>query len=352
MNTLTKRIPVLLLALVLLVSALPLGALAASGFPSLSSSHYCEMIAPAQLSVYQDNAMTTRGTLNPSKAYNASVYAGDKIQILEITSSYTVVSYPTSSGSRIGIVRTSDLFGCSAPSEVISSSRASVTTYTGNSTAKVSGSTSVGDVVYRLGATKNGFILIIYTAHSGARAFKAAFVTPSDYELVKNGKSSGSSSGSGSGSTLTYGLYHGSGTITCGFDKYRTTNGRHEGIDMSKGIGSAVYSLTDGVVTRVSEGAVGSGGLSTIAIYNASADRTVVYLHTDPSDGQYVGQTISRGQQIAVESWRGLSSSSSAHTHVEVRTGKRTAAAKSVNDSTLDNPNPTAFWNSMGYTIQ
>lgn len=114
--------------------------------------------------------------------------------------------------------------------------------------------------------------------------------------------------------------------------------------------GSSVYALADGVVARVAKGSTGSKGLSTIAIYSSAYDKTIIYLHAAPS-GISEGQNISKGQKIATESWRGISSSSSSHTHVEVRNGKQGYASKSVNDSTLDNSDPTSFWNSLGYNI-
>ncbi len=150
--------------------------------------------------------------------------------------------------------------------------------------------------------------------------------------------------------TISYSLYKMiGGAITCKFDGYVNTPGRHEGIDIARGIESPVKALVPGKVVRLTRGYVGSGGLSQIAVYNASLDKTIVYLHTKPLDSLAVGQTVSRGQQIAVESWRGVSSSGAAHTHVEMRLGYQTSAAKSVNDWTLENPNPTTFWASQGY---
>lgn len=151
---------------------------------------------------------------------------------------------------------------------------------------------------------------------------------------------------------LTTGLYEsGGGRITAYFDGYLSTSGRHEGTDMAKGIGEPVHALIPGWVTRKTEGYAGSGGLSTLAIYNGDLDRTVVYLHTNPADGVNVGEHVSRGQTIGTESYRGISSSSSAHTHVEMRQGRQTAAATSVGDSDLTNPNPTEFWMNRGYNI-
>ncbi|NHN56275.1 peptidoglycan DD-metalloendopeptidase family protein [Calidifontibacter sp. DB0510] len=141
------------------------------------------------------------------------------------------------------------------------------------------------------------------------------------------------------------------GSITCYFDGYRNTPGRHEGIDIARSIGSPVYALVGGTVTYVAQGAKGSSGLSTIAIYNAKLGRTVIYLHSDPV-ALKKGQKISRGQLIGHESWRGLSSSGIAHTHVEMRPGWHDRAAKSVRDYTLSNPNPNTFWRSQGYNVK
>jgi murein DD-endopeptidase MepM/ murein hydrolase activator NlpD len=143
---------------------------------------------------------------------------------------------------------------------------------------------------------------------------------------------------------LSYGLYKTTGgRITCGFDGYVNTPGRHEGIDIARSSGSSVYALVSGTVTRVDP----STSLSTIAIYNASLNKTIVYLHSAPISGLSAGDVISKGQKIATEDDRGAGGSP--HTHVEMRLGKQLYAAKSVDDYTLDNPDPTSFWNSQGY---
>jgi murein DD-endopeptidase MepM/ murein hydrolase activator NlpD len=158
---------------------------------------------------------------------------------------------------------------------------------------------------------------------------------------------------SASRTNLSYSLYKlGGGRITCGFDGYVNTPGRHEGIDIARGVGSPVRALVAGKVLNIVRGANGSGGLSTIAVYNATYDKTVVYLHSAPLSSLSVGQSVSRDQRIATEAWRGISSSSAAHTHVEMRLGRRTLAAKSVNDPHLDNPDPTSFWKARGYTVR
>ncbi len=152
---------------------------------------------------------------------------------------------------------------------------------------------------------------------------------------------------------MTYALYKaGGGHISSGFDGYRNTPGRHEGIDFARGVGADVHALVSGQVINLARGSNGRSGLSTIAVYNASLNKTIIYLHSAPKSSLRVGQQISRGQLIADEAWRGVSSSSSAHTHVEMRPGRQTRAAKSVDDPTLSNPNPHSFWNSQGYTIR
>jgi murein DD-endopeptidase MepM/ murein hydrolase activator NlpD len=152
---------------------------------------------------------------------------------------------------------------------------------------------------------------------------------------------------------LSYSLYNLSGgSVTCGFNGYVNTPGHHEGIDIARGIDSPVRALVSGQVINVVRGARGGSGLSTIAVYNASYDKTILYLHSAPLSTLAVGQTIGKGQQIAKEDWRGISSSTGRHTHVEMRLGRRTLAAKSVNDPVLENPDPTSFWNARGYNVR
>lgn len=152
--------------------------------------------------------------------------------------------------------------------------------------------------------------------------------------------------GRGGNDPLENGVYHSTGGhISAYFDGYLSTSGRHEGIDFARGTGVPVYSLIEGTVINKNEG---GGGLSTISIYNSGLDRSVIYLHTNPLDGLRVGQHVNRGQQIATEASRGASA---AHTHVEMRVGRKELAAPSVGDPTLTNPIPTAFWMDRGYNI-
>ena len=340
----TKRAITLLMALVLLLSAIPMmTASAANAWPNVTSSNTCAMISPAQIFVYRDSSLTTRGTCSPARSYNSYIDKGDDLRFLEITANYIKVNFPTSQGRKVGYINTSAILGVTTPSEVVTS-KAKVTTYQFTSTENPYGYIAVNDVVYKCGTTTSGCVLTIYPVSGG---YKAGFVLKSDWDKIVGSQSPSTAQ------PMSYALYRSSdGTMTCGFDSYVNQSGRHEGIDFKRGLGSSVYSLTDGVITRVTEGYRGSSGLSTIAIYSASSGKTVIYLHADPVNSLYVGQQISRGQLIAYEDWRGCSASSGTHTHVELRDGNRTSAAKSVNDWTLDNANPTAFWNSQGYQVR
>lgn len=146
---------------------------------------------------------------------------------------------------------------------------------------------------------------------------------------------------------MQYELYQATGgSITAYFDGYVTISGRHEGIDFNRFDGAPIHSLTAGTVTNICE-SCGTSGLSTIAIYNATLDKTVIYLHSDPLNTLNEGQSVDRGQRIGFEASRGASGG---HTHVEMRPGRQTNATFS-SDSTLVNPIPTEFWMNRGYTI-
>lgn len=313
---------------------------AAVAWPGVGSTATLEMVAQGTINGYTTTSLSKRGTCSPSKAYNAYAEKGDVISILQVTSSYVKFEYPTSSGKRIAYGKPSEVFGVTAPAKKLTSyGSATIYKYAGSSSY---GSIANNDTIYSL-RTSGSYTFVIYTAKSGNRAWKAGWVNTNTLNKITT---------KGTLTNLSYGLYKNtSARISCGFDGYTSTSGRHEGIDIVCGVGKPVYSLTSGVVTRVYKGRTGSGGLSTIAIYNAETNKTVIYLHSAPLSLS-AGQSISKGQQIATESWRGCSSSSGAHTHVEVRDGKQSYASKSVGDSVLDNSNPTSFWNGQGYAIK
>lgn len=353
----TKRVCSLLLAVVLLLSAFPLTAFAATSSELAKRlSAYLPLVTTVsplsgtRVYAYKDTTFT-------SKTTSYYVDLGEEVVVTAISNdgkAVCVFYYSTAiKGYRSKWFSTEDIIGIRSVSVKSYVAKAKVTTYRMKSSTAVTtagyisqsdktlglGTRSVGNTTYTVMAypvtskTINGV--------SGVK-YKVAMVA-----MVANSNSTTDTQ------NMSYALYKSSGgRLTCGFDGYVNTKGRHEGIDFKKGTGSSVYSLTDGVITRITEGYRGSNGLSTIAIYSASTGKTVIYLHADPVNSLYVGQQISRGQLIAYEDWRGCSSSSGTHTHVEVRDGKRTSAAKSVNDYTLDNSNPTAFWNSQGYQVK
>jgi murein DD-endopeptidase MepM/ murein hydrolase activator NlpD len=192
------------------------------------------------------------------------------------------------------------------------------------------------DTVTQLGSVQNGKAQIKYNVTGGWKIgwIYSNNINDGSTPVVNN--------------TLTRGLYNNSSLsskITCGFDGYQSTPGRHEGIDFALGYGKNVYSLIDGEVINVIQGS-NSGSLSTISIYDAASNKSVIYLHSAPKVS--VGQKVKKGDLIATESNRGATT----HTHVEVRNGRQTHAAKSVNDPVLDNQNPTAYWNSKGYKVE
>jgi hypothetical protein len=131
-------------------------------------------------------------------------------------------------------------------------------------------------------------------------------------------------------------LYDGEGgKISCGFDSYQNTSGRHEGIDFALKNGASIYSVADGEIIRVSN----STSLSTLALYIDELDITVIYLHSN-----FTAKTgkITKGERIGYEDDRGAPGSP--HTHIEIRQGKKTSASKSVGDYTLSNPLPFPYW--------
>lgn len=309
----TKRMLSLLLALIMLCSAIAIPAYAAAAWPSLSSSGYCEMISPGKISVYRDSGLKTPGTSSPAKSYNAYVAKNDKIYILKVTESYTQLSYPTSSGRKIGYVKTSTLFGVTAPTEMVTS-KAKVTTYTGASTSSKSGSTAIGDAVYKLGTTSSGYVLVMYTAVSGSRRYKAAFVTDSDYAKIKGGSGS-------TGSTSSDWQWPMSGyTVTQSFNNKTSSSSRpyHCGIDM-KSSNTNVYAAATGTV--VCKDYSNGNGYHVVIAHNLNGT-TVKTLYSHLSNYNScpdVGQTVTKGTLIGVMGNTG--NSYGAHLHFAIYTG-------------------------------
>lgn len=178
----------------------PLAANAASNWPSLSGSSYATYVAPANVSsLYQNPEMSIRGTASPKKAYQSSISRGDELMLMGFTDngSGIIVSYPVGQGGRrIAYVPTKTLLGVSNPVEVFKA-KASVPVYKITSKVTKWGSVAVNDQLYRCGTTTfDGvkYVLFVYEAVSGERAWKVGFLKMSDYEKVKNGTSTSQAS--------------------------------------------------------------------------------------------------------------------------------------------------------------
>lgn len=182
-TSIIKRTLSLFMALILCLSALPLAnpVLAASTWPTLSASAYCEFTATKTIYCYRNSACTTRGTSSPAKSYNSYIAPNDVCRIIGITSSYLIVQFPTSSGYRTAYIKRSDVFGVSVPTEKVTS-QGKVTVYK-NTSGTTYGSTAKGDAVFACGTSGN-YTFIIYTAKSGNRAYKLGWVKTSDYNSV------------------------------------------------------------------------------------------------------------------------------------------------------------------------
>src|SRR5699024_5819540 len=113
--------------------------------------------------------------------YNAYIAAGDVVKVYEVTSSYTYLEYPTSSGMKTGYAKTSSLFGVSYPVEKIVSS-GKVTTYQTTAESNESGYVAKKETVFKVDLVKIGeYTLVMDTTISGSRAYKAAFVKTESY---------------------------------------------------------------------------------------------------------------------------------------------------------------------------
>jgi murein DD-endopeptidase MepM/ murein hydrolase activator NlpD len=125
------------------------------------------------------------------------------------------------------------------------------------------------------------------------------------------------------------------GKVSCDFDSYVETPGRHEGIDMVLYDGAEIHAITSGVVT-----AAGGDKYNTVAIYDSLNNKTTVYLHMSSVVGLCVNKSVNKGDVIGHQGSKGAKSS---HIHLEVRDGKRSGAAKSLDDPRLDNSNPYPY---------
>ncbi len=98
-------------------------------------------------------------------------------------------------------------------------------------------------------------------------------------------------------------------------------DGGHSGLDMQtkdKSTNRPFYSLTNGTVINT------GGTYNTIAVYDPSIDKTVIYLHASRISVR-LNQTVSKGTQLGFQGDKGVRGAY--HVHLEVRPGKKTGPA-------------------------
>ena len=180
----------LLLALILVICAIPMFATSASAvcrcpcWPELSDTAYCEFKADKQILCWNDPNLTVRGTISPYKSYNAYISKGDICKIVGFRYNYLIVKYPTASGERTAYIHKTALFNVITPRE-FGISKGKAITYS-NKSGAVYGSTAKNDSVY-VCYSYGDYKMIMYTAVSGNRKYKLGYVTASDYNSIIRG---------------------------------------------------------------------------------------------------------------------------------------------------------------------
>ena len=103
--------------------------------------------------------------------------------------------------------------------------------------------------------------------------------------------------------------------------------------------------LLSGTVTNMVEGGT---GLSTIAVYNASLDKTIIYLHTDPRSAS-TGDTSARGRRSPSRTARGPAAQ-------RTRTSRCAPVARRRGQERrrprAGQPEPESFWMARGYNVR
>ena len=180
-KSLGSKMLAMLLIIMTLASTFAVSASAATSWPSVSTSSYCEFTASKTIYVWRNNSCTTRGTESPAKSYNAYIESGDVCRIIKFDSSYIKLQYPTSSGYKTGYIKRSDLLGVSAPTNSVTS-QGKADTYI-KAGGSYYGYVAKGDKVYACGTSGN-YTAVIYQAKSGSRAYKLGYVTTANYNTV------------------------------------------------------------------------------------------------------------------------------------------------------------------------
>lgn len=292
-----------ILALVIMLSTIFNTNVFAAGWPSLSSSKYCEFTAAQQINVYKDTACKTRGTNKPSKAYNAFVSKNDVCYIYKITSSYAQINYPTSSGRKTGYVKTSDLLGKNQNPSKNYTATGKITTYKYKN-GSTSGYIERGDNVYEI---SGGSYNAMYTAKSGKRAYKLAY--------------KGAAENNASAKSSSDWAYPMNDAYVCGNDWHtyyskRPSRPYHVGLDLAakKGDGN-VYAAANGIVCKT--GFNGVNG-NFIIIKHSLSGKTVYSFYAHLSKiSTSANTTVKKGQKIGIYGKTG-SGAAGVHLHFAI----------------------------------
>jgi len=316
-----KRKLSLILTLVLMLSTLVTVSVSAASWPSLGAYSYCEFIAPKTINVYTSMYLNTRGTSSPSKKYNAYIDKGDSCRIFRIDSKYIHLAYPTSSGYKQGFIKRSDLFNVSSPSDNFKS-KSSVTTYKYAGSSSY-GSTAKNDAIYKVGTSGN-YTQIIYTAKSGSRAYKAGWVSNSDYNKIKGTTTSNSTTKQTSSSSSSWQYPMNSAYCTwstktdmswSGYNNRGNSRTDHLGIDIY-GTGGTVYAAASGKVVACSSSNSGANGRY-IIIQHTINGKTVYSFYAHLSSlNVSKGNNVSKGSKIGVAGGSGYNKNDYYGTHL------------------------------------
>lgn len=155
-----RRLLSLLMAVAVTCSLLAVPSFAAG------DTRKCYTISSSNTTAYSNTGLSSKlGTIYPT----------DELTVLEVTSKYCRVTYPTSKGSKTGYIPTSAILTGTSSSNK-KTATAKITTYRRNSASNTYGSIYNGDLVSVLG-TKGSYTQVKYPVSGG---FKYAFITTSD----------------------------------------------------------------------------------------------------------------------------------------------------------------------------
>lgn len=252
-----KKTLSLIMVLVLGMSLMMSINVSAEKFPALSSSSYCEFTAAKKMTVYAESDFSKVGTCDPYKVYSsACIDKNDVCYIYKITSQYAKVNYPTSSGRKTGYIKTKDLLGAQKTPDDCMTVWNKVTTYKYKNGDKT-GYMEKGDTVYCiLGNNYN----VMYTAKSGKRAFKLAYM---GYEDNTNKKADTEKSDKKNNS-VTYAKYTG-----VNYRNLTNNSKRIAALDKAKEMVTVQWTAPCDFVTWASS----EGGLNTVVAEDGYADK-------------------------------------------------------------------------------